>query len=158
MKNKKLKRKGFTLIEVLIVIGILAILAGIALVAINPARQFSQARDSQRLSHVNTILNAIVQNIAENRGTFTCDGDPFNIPTTATSTIKSGTSTGDLDLYTCLVPKYIPSMPIDPQNGAPLSGSSYDTKYNIIKNDTTGRITISAEAEITENDPIEATK
>src|SRR3990167_10607334 len=100
MKNKKLKR-GFTLIEVLIVIGILAILAGIALVAINPARQFSQARDSKRLSHVNTILNAIVQNIAENRGTFTCGGVEKIIPTVETG-IESGTV--GIDLYACLVP------------------------------------------------------
>ena len=153
MKNKKLKR-GFTLIEVLIVIGILAILAGIALVAINPARQFSQARDSQRLSHVNAILNAIVQNIAENKGTFTCGVTQFNIPTTGTPIIKSD----DVNLYPCLVPKYIPSMPIDPQNGVYDSATDYDTKYGIIKDATTGRVTISATPEITENIPIEATK
>src|SRR3989344_5679707 len=72
-KNKGLalsQSKGFTLIEILVVIGIIAVLAAIVLIAINPARQFAQARDSQLVSNLNAILNAIGQRIADNRGTF----------------------------------------------------------------------------------------
>ena len=43
-KNQGLN-KGFTLIEILVVIGIIAILAAVVLIAINPARQFAQARN-----------------------------------------------------------------------------------------------------------------
>ena len=50
---------GFTLIEILVVIGLIAILAAVVLIAINPGRQFSQAHNSQRTSNVETILNAI---------------------------------------------------------------------------------------------------
>ncbi len=72
---KKVRREqGFTLIELLVVIGVIAILASIVVVAINPSRQFAQARNTQRESNVSTILNAIGQNIADNKGTFTCSG------------------------------------------------------------------------------------
>jgi len=50
--------KGFTLIELLIVIAILAILATVVLLVINPAQMFAQARDSQRISDLNTLSNA----------------------------------------------------------------------------------------------------
>jgi prepilin-type N-terminal cleavage/methylation domain-containing protein len=51
--------KGFTLIELLIVIGILAILATVTLLVLNPAQMFAQARDSQRISDLNTIKSAV---------------------------------------------------------------------------------------------------
>lgn len=100
--------KGFTLIEVLIVIGILAVLAGIVLVAINPARQFRQANNTERESNVNAILSAIGQYTVDNKGTLPTeiqsDEDPI------------GGAGGDdfADLCDALVPKYLPALPVDP--------------------------------------------
>jgi len=50
---------GFTLLELLIVIGILAILSTTMILVINPAEILKKARDSQRISDLNTLKSAI---------------------------------------------------------------------------------------------------
>lgn len=55
MKNKK----GFTLLELLIVVAILAILAVILILVLNPAETMKQSRDTQRLSDMATLKTAL---------------------------------------------------------------------------------------------------
>lgn len=141
-------KKGFTLIEILIVIGIIAILASIVIVAINPARQFSQARNAQRHSDVNTILNAVYQYAVDNDGSL-----PSSIPTSsdcsgvATNEIcKTGaadcTNLVNLDVLTNNE-IYLTAIPTDPQ-GATTNGAGYH-----IAKSTNGRVTVCApDAEI----------
>ena len=135
--------RGFTLIEILIVIALIAILAGVVLVAINPARQFGQANNSQRSGNVNVILNAIGQYMIDNRGSL-----PASIGALADDETQTISKTGGIDLCTDLVPTYIPALPSDPksgQNGVPVLDCSED--YNIgyeITKDADGRITVSA--------------
>ena len=62
------QEKGFTLIEILLAIGILAILATAAIIAINPARQFAIARNTQRWSDVDAIANAVYQYAVSHKG------------------------------------------------------------------------------------------
>ena len=58
-------KKGFTLLELLIVIGILAILSTTVVLVINPAELLAKARDSQRISDLNTVKTAIAYYITE---------------------------------------------------------------------------------------------
>lgn len=84
-------KKGFTLIELLIVIGILAVLATITVLVLNPAELFKQARDSQRLSDLSTIRQAINYGVGTGTITaFTANG-PFWI--SATGACGLGTCT-----------------------------------------------------------------
>jgi type IV pilus assembly protein PilA len=132
------------------VIGIIAVLAAVVLVAVNPARQFKLARDSQRTSNVNALLNAIHQNMAEHRGNFVCSGVTKDIPNVATIVKSNAVPNSPGDIALCLVPDYISSLPFDPSRvGAHFASTTdYDTGYEVFK-DGNGRITASSTGELT---------
>ena len=143
MKNclKKFQNnKGFTLIELLVVIGILAILLSIVLIAINPARQFGQANDTQRRSNVTAILNAIGAYSADNHGQLPT-GIPLDTATPGTADVGV---TGVCDL---ILTKYISAIPVDPKtnNGTALTACPGTTNY-LVSHDANNRVTVSAPA------------
>ena len=156
MAKTKQNQKGFTLIELLVVMGILAVLLAAVLIAINPDRQFKQARDSQRRSDVLTILNAVQQNIADNKGTFS--GAALGaVKTIATSTPPAA---GEIDICGAISPVYTSMLPSDPNssnpNGVVDCTADYNTEYTISQ--TGGRITVAASAETAGVDPISVTR
>ncbi|MEK7195594.1 MAG: type II secretion system protein [Patescibacteria group bacterium] len=63
MKNTA--HKGFTLIELLVVIAIIAILSVVVILTLNPAELLRQARDSNRISDLNTVKSALSLYLAD---------------------------------------------------------------------------------------------
>lgn len=58
LRTASLKR-GFTLLELLIVIAIIAILSVIVVLVLNPAETLKKTRDAQRISDLNTVKTAL---------------------------------------------------------------------------------------------------
>jgi type IV pilus assembly protein PilA len=131
------RHRGFTLIEVLLVVVIIAILAGIVIIAVNPARQIAQTNNAQRDNDVRAILDSVHQYSIDNRGVL-----PAVI--TATATVV-GSGVGQIDICSVLVPTYISAMPYDPTaTGAAYTDcTTYNTGYTIAV-DANGRVTVAA--------------
>ena len=144
-------RRGFTLIELLLVIGIIAILASIVIVAINPTKQLGQARDAQRRSGVNTILNAVYQYAVDNNGnlpgnlsgTALTAGTAYHICRLNAGCTVNGAATAynTVAVIDILTGSYLTAIPQDPRIAN--TGSASIAGYMISK-DSSGRITVTA--------------
>lgn len=137
-------RKGFSLIEILIAVAIMVLMVGLYYIVANPAGQLASSRNSERTFNLWAIMNAIQQNIADqgNRQ-FSCSSG--SLPT-ATSTMTSATGTGKYNIAPCLVPTYLPTLPVDPSASSSYytSPSNYNTGYAISINASGTMITLSA--------------
>lgn len=113
LNKKRLQLKhGFTLIEVLVVIGILGILATVALVAINPAEAQKKARDTQRLKDMSTLQSIIEQYLQDNPGAGNALTGTVSL-SSLTGTKVCGAGANWLGVDLC---PYANVIPIDPIN------------------------------------------
>jgi len=140
--KKMMKQKGFTLLEILLVVAIIAVLAGIVILAINPTKQLAESRNAQRRADVNTILSAVYQ--------YTIDGNalPTDITTTATEicAVNPETTANEcdslVDLNALLVnEEYLVSIPLEP---VAASRATNATGYDISAS-ANGRVTVAAD-------------
>jgi prepilin-type N-terminal cleavage/methylation domain-containing protein len=135
--NLKSNEEGFTLLELLIVIGIIAVLLAVAVVAINPGQQFAKVNNTRRTHDLQQIISAIQQNMIDNKGPFSCAGG--NLPTNSTTCMGDPTQSSTEKCATyynicgCLGPTYLPAMPFDPQHGYYKTCDDYNTQYTIQK-------------------------
>lgn len=132
---KQTKQKGFTLIELLVVIAIIAVLAVVLVLTLNPAELLKQARDSNRISDLNTLKSAISLYLADVSspslgtsltcytslaapGTTTCTA--FFPTSTATSTSNNRTVAGSgwipINFSAISSGAPIGTLPLDPTN------------------------------------------
>lgn len=87
--------KGFTLIELIIVIGVLGVLAAALLVAIDPIEQLKRGRDAGRLSSV-TQLGRAIQTYVAGQGSNVYPGSAQGFSATSWQTVLGPTGSGDI--------------------------------------------------------------
>ena len=148
-KNKKTLNSGFTLLEILLVVGIISILAGIVIVAINPGRQLALARNTERRSDLKQINSALQQYYIDHReypaGLTDELVDICDTGNTASSSVDDVFGVGycdDLVNLSVLVPTYLTAIPKDPQ-----ASTTASTGYKVKKH-SSGKIGLSAPAEL----------
>lgn len=145
-KNMK-KQNAFTLVELILVIAIIAVLAGAIFVAIDPARRLHEARNARRSSDIATILDALKKYQVDNGGAHYTTvnaltaGEYSQIGTDATGCNQScdgeTTQTACVNL-SAIGDNYLSNIPLDP-NG----GTAAQTDYALSRT-TNGALTLVA--------------
>lgn len=122
-------KRGFTLLEILLVIAAIGILAAIVIVAINPQRQLSQVRDAERDSSVNTISNALNQYLID-QGSYPSGVGATELEVCAEGVDQATCASESLLYLGELTPDYIASIPREPQSSGNGAGYRISTDSN----------------------------
>lgn len=141
---------GFTLVELMVTIGIVAILMSIVLIALNPEKQFKSAREAKRMADVSVLLNATWQYIVDNKTQEVIPKDNIS------RYIAAGTYKGKWDfsadpvptpsinLCEVLVPSYSANIPSDPSLETEVTDcDNFDSGYMLTVSPS-GRVIVSA--------------
>lgn len=145
MLNNFSSRRGFTLLEILLVVAAIGILAGIVILAINPGKQLGDTRNAARKIDVNTIINGVYQYSLDNNGNLPSGLSTTTCLTTATNnicktTIATSSCSGFVDLSVLTQnEKYLVSIPIDPSVSSVATGTGY-----FVRKTVNGRVEVCA--------------
>lgn len=147
MKRTQSRAKGFTLLEILLVVGIISILAGIVILAVNPTRQLGDTRNAQRRSDVLTILNAVYQYSIDNPGgldTITNDDLALGVAEAVDCGSAEGTDASELSEKLAGTDQiYLVEIPHDPVDLI-TDDDFADSEYFLVQDGSTKRITVCA--------------
>lgn len=123
---QRVQQNAFTLIELLIVIAIVGLLAGIVVAIVNPDQYLKQGRDSQRIAKIfalqTAISNAVTRGQIELVDTSSCTD--CNSIDGGSAVDGSGWVRFD-NLGGTGIKDYIPILPKDPKNDGSLMFSYY---------------------------------
>jgi len=109
MYNQSMVKKGFTLMEILIVISIVIILAVVALIVLNPLGQINKANDSKRKSELAT-LSKVLEDWYNDKNCYPKPSEIcYDTPVNNTCHVC-----GNISLSPNFTP-YLSSLPCDPQ-------------------------------------------
>jgi len=121
------KNRGFTLLEILLVVALIAILAAALYVALKPAERLSETNNAQRWTNATAMLNAVLNFTVDNNGALPTgiDIDYTNAQVLGTDVAGCNSGCGAvttvaacLDLSADLVTNgYIAAIPTDPKTG-----------------------------------------
>lgn len=143
---KLLQRSGgFTLLEILLVVGIIALLAGVVIIAINPARQLATVRNTERKSDLKEVHSAMQQFYIDH-SYYPASSSLSTLSEICNTGTASTSVTGQCDNLTdlsALVPDYLVAIPADP-NVTTADG----TGYQILENPSRHLILIATGAEL----------
>ncbi|MEA1963118.1 MAG: prepilin-type N-terminal cleavage/methylation domain-containing protein [Patescibacteria group bacterium] len=161
----KEKNKGFTLLELLIVIAVLAVLAGVLFVALDPAARLQDSRNAKRWTDVNAVLSAIKLDQVDNGGSYHAnitamtDNTYYQIGEAATGCDDAcanpsvALQAACVDLLDLIDEGYLADVPIDPNASGK---SSNETGYYLYKYDS-GQISVgSCHEELGSNSSVQA--
>lgn len=151
--NNKNFKKGFTLIEVLLVIVLVGILLAIGLTSINIEARFVENRNDTRKTHIKTIEGAIAQYRLQ-EGSY-----PAGLDRTYREICDPDASAcvNFVDLKAVLVPKYLQAIPQDPNDKDSTGGAGYSVAIDTATNTVSVR-SLGSESDVTisVNDPLPA--
>lgn len=121
--------KGFTLVELLVIISIIAILAAVIILVINPLELIHRSRDATRIKDLDNLAqainvstqeagmssNSIVSILCKTSGSYPCVGSTF--PSTGNSRLTNGNGwvKANLAIQSSVT---FTSLPVDPVNNA----------------------------------------
>ena len=134
-------KKGFTLIELLVVMGILGILMAVTILVINPAEYLARARDTQRISDLQTLNSAIATYLSNNNllaATTTINATVALATTpsptlTTTTAVNAGRTGASSWVKMDLTSAGLSTLPLDPKNSGNFAYLYYSdgTNYEI---------------------------